>query len=171
MNSVLLSNWNNTVSPKDTLYFLGDLALGRERNPPKRAKLELTNAWWERLNGNKVFINGNHDPITFGEYWKGIGEYEGVRFFLIHNPAGAENDWSEDKKQELRKLMANLNEENTWIIHGHKHNSDLVNYPFINYKNHTINVSVELIKYRPIELDSIVELIKQERKENLLYSS
>lgn len=169
MNDILLSNWNNVISPKDTVYFLGDLALGRERDPPKRAKPELTHMWQERLNGKKIFINGNHDPLVFGEYWKDIGEYEGIRFLLIHRPTGAEDDWPEAQKRELDSLMANSDRENVWIIHGHTHNSDLVNYPFINYKKRTVNVSIELIRYKPIELAKIIGLIQQEKKENLLY--
>lgn len=170
MNDILLSNWNNVISPKDTVYFLGDLALGRERDPPKRAKPELTRMWEERLNGKKIFINGNHDPLVFGEYWKDIGEYKGIRFLLIHKPTGAEDDWPAHKKLELDRLMANMGREGAWIIHGHTHNGDLINYPFINYKKRTVNVSADLIGYKPIELDTIVELIKRNKSDSLLYA-
>ena len=160
MNKVLLSNWNNTVSKGDTIYFLGDLALGRERDYPKRAKTYLTKQWQDRLNGDKIFINGNHDPKDFGEKSKTIS-YQGTKFLLVHDPNPEAEDNSEIKK-EIEKFDG-------WIIHGHTHNNDLVNTPFINFKKKRINVSVELIKYRPINIDSIIDLIKSPQKENILY--
>jgi calcineurin-like phosphoesterase family protein len=171
MNNVMISNWNNIVSATDTIYHLGDVALSKERTYPKRSVSVVTERWAEKLNGNKIFINGNHDPLTFGEYWKEIIGYKGIRFLLIHNPKGAEEDWPKPAKQKLDKLMAELNNEEVWMIHGHTHNNNLVKYPFINFKNKTINVSVELIGYQPINLDEIVSIIKSNKpKENLLYA-
>ena len=43
-----------------------------------------------------------------------------------------------------------------WIIHGDKHNNDLENYPFFNGKRKTINVSVEVINFAPIDLEEII---------------
>lgn len=149
MNEILASNWNNTVAPTDTVYFLGDLALGRERDPPKRAKPELTHMWEQKLNGKKIFINGNHDPEDFGEKSKTI-EYQGIKFMLVHDPKDA-------------------HEFDGWIIHGHTHNNDLVNTPFINFEKRTINVSAELIGYKPIDFDKVVKLIKSPMKKNILY--
>ena len=149
MNEVLMNNWNNLISPKDTVYFLGDLALGRDRDPPKRAKPELTETYEHKLNGKKVFINGNHDPADFGEKSK-IIEHSGIKFMLVHDPKDAK-------------------EFDGWVIHGHTHNSDLVNTPFINFDKKRINVSVELIGYKPIDFDKVVKLIKNPMKKNILY--
>jgi len=44
MNRTLISNWNNTIGKKDTVYFLGDLAFGRGSR--------TTDYWLEKLNGN-----------------------------------------------------------------------------------------------------------------------
>ncbi len=167
MNEILVSNWNNTVSPSDTVYFLGDLALGRERDPPKRAKPWLTESVAAKLNGKKIFINGNHDPLGFGEYWKEI-EYKGIRFLLIHNPKGAEEDWPGDRKRELKKCIQQLSNSNTWTICGHTHNGNLVDTPFINFGKKRVNVSAELIRYTPIELDKVVSLIRSPMKANII---
>lgn len=52
MNSVLVANWNACVAPDDTVYHLGDFAMGdRERIPDILAQ----------LNGNLVLVPGNHD--------------------------------------------------------------------------------------------------------------
>ncbi len=49
-----------------------------------------------------------------------------------------------------------------WLIHGHTHNNELDKYPKINYKNKTINVSVELWDYKPVNIKTIMELIKND---------
>lgn|SRR5574344_77255 len=50
----MVLKWNNTVSKKDTVYILGDLSFGTVE---EKRKLFM------RLNGNKVFILGNHDSV------------------------------------------------------------------------------------------------------------
>ena len=50
----MIELWNNTVSKKDTVYILGDLAFGT---------VEQKRKLFNRLNGNKVLIMGNHDKI------------------------------------------------------------------------------------------------------------
>ena len=53
LDALMIHNWNNRVKKSDTVYFLGDLAI-----------LQTTDRWvrWlTLLNGNKVFVVGNHD--------------------------------------------------------------------------------------------------------------
>jgi calcineurin-like phosphoesterase family protein len=38
------------------------------------------------------------------------------------------------------------------------HNNDIKNYPFINGEKKTINVSVELTNYQPVDLDFLISL-------------
>lgn len=52
MNDALVEIWNRDVKPTDTVYYLGDFCF----HP--RADFEK---FWNSLNGNKVFISGNHD--------------------------------------------------------------------------------------------------------------
>lgn len=51
MNEVLLKAWNEVVKPEDTVYFLGDFCF----NPQKALE------WLSKLNGEIIFISGNHD--------------------------------------------------------------------------------------------------------------
>jgi len=53
MNDVLIKNWNDTVNPNDEVIFGGDLTV----TGTAAAFLK----WIERLNGEIVFIVGNHD--------------------------------------------------------------------------------------------------------------
>jgi hypothetical protein len=41
------------------------------------------------------------------------------------------------------------------------HNNDLKEYPFINFKEKRINVSAEVIGYRPVSLRRIAALIRE----------
>lgn len=127
MNYRLVKNWNATVNPEDTVYFLGDLcSYGQQET------------WLKRLTGKKVFIRGNHD--------KGVPEgltrphevvsIDGLTMFLVHNSWDAPQDFD------------------GWILHGHSHN----HCPFI--KGNMVNVSAEVIDYKPISLTKIVDSIR-----------
>lgn len=72
-------------------------------------------------------------------------EYQGYRFLLVHDP--------ED-----------VSSFDGWIVHGHVHNNELEKYPFINGEGRTINVSVEVINYKPVSLDWIISLGPQKVK-------
>lgn len=53
MNESLCENWNSVVSAGDTVYMLGDVALGHlATSLPENIS---------RLNGTKILISGNHD--------------------------------------------------------------------------------------------------------------
>jgi calcineurin-like phosphoesterase family protein len=134
MNRTLVNNWNHTVGPNDIVYFLGDVAFGRGSR--------TTRYWLRRLNGRKITIKGNHDPSRWRRVFKRI-DYNGTQFLLVHDPNEVIN-W------------------NGWVIHGHKHRDNRgncpVRYPFINGRNKTINVNVELTGYRPVNLDYLCSL-------------
>jgi calcineurin-like phosphoesterase family protein len=67
MNEVMISEWNSTVKPKDTIYFLGDLVIGN-----KQQTQEILN----RLNGNICIIRGNHDHYIYK--CSGVGWFKDV---------------------------------------------------------------------------------------------
>lgn len=133
MNETLVANWNGTVNPQDTVCHLGDIC--RYNNPFE---------WLDRLNGNKIIIRGGHDraiPRRAARPYD-IISVDGLDFYLVHDPLYVPPDWD------------------GWVIHGHIHNNDLVHYPFFNRAKRRVNVSVELIGYRPISLAEILQLVK-----------
>lgn len=146
MNKTLVTMWNALVAPRDTVYFLGDWSFGRGSRPPKY--------WVNRLRGHIKTIKGSHDTsddkdinmLEFDEL-----HYKGYRFLLIHNPDPHDPRQTENQKQKLVNWHG-------WIIHGHKHNNDLKDYPFINGERKTINVSVELLRYQPLNIDKLLSL-------------
>jgi calcineurin-like phosphoesterase family protein len=135
MDHVLIKNWNYTISPKTRIYCLGDLRYGPEAEPAAQYR--------RRLRGDIVFISGNHDAPEQGMVPWIETEYENLKFLLIHDPADAPPAFD------------------GWIIHGHHHNNDLLHYPFMNFIQRRINVSAEVIGYKPVSLHEIVERIRE----------
>lgn len=134
MNQVLVDNWNRIVNPRDTIYFLGDMTFGRRSRG--------VSFWLEKLNGNLVFIKGNHDKKIPKAVTHHILEHGKYKFLLVHDPNELPIPW------------------NDWIIHGDKHNNDMRNYPFINKKKKTINVSCEVTGYKPLNIEHIIQQIE-----------
>jgi calcineurin-like phosphoesterase family protein len=144
MNETMLANWNNTVKSNDVVLFLGDMSCGRGSRG--------ADYWLSKLNGNIFFINGfkygaknehHHDETSRKKnvFDSLIIKYKDKKFFLIHDPAGVPKDWKD------------------WAICGHHHNNHLDEFPLVNKKTKRINVSVELIDYKPILLEDLLKLI------------
>ena len=77
--------------------------------------------------------------------------YGGYDFYLTHFPRNIPKTWR------------------GWGIHGHVHNNDLENYPFINSENKTVNVGVEVLDYRPLDLDCLVGMLDEGRNREFLW--
>lgn len=145
MNEVIINNWNATVGHDETIYFLGDWTFGRGHRPAK---------YWERqLKGNIISIRGSHDHGESGIQFRDFEQIhtEGYDFLLIHNPNRNDKYQTQEQKQKLENWHG-------WVIHSHVHNNNMDEYPFINGEKKTINVSVEVINYRPVSLKYLLSL-------------
>lgn len=138
MNRVLIANWNFVVSPKTRVYHIGDFRYGKESLP--------VHSFQEKLAGMITFIQGNHDDRDLTTVHSQILEYDGMRFFLVHDPADAPQDF------------------NGWVIHGHHHNNDLRHYPFLNIREKRVNVSAEVVGYCPVSLLEICSHIRDHER-------
>ena len=106
MNEMLISNWNNAVSPGDVVYVLGDMFWCKQAE----AMPVL-----EKLNGTKFLIKGNHDRCNDGAFIKQfakVTEYLEVKdgdrhVVLCHYP-----------------IVCFKNHYHGWYhLYGHVHNS------------------------------------------------
>lgn len=126
MNETMITNWNKVVSPTDKVYHLGDVAMS---NFTKLKEI------FDRLNGTKVLIKGNHDNLKLSQYiqlFKDVRSYHQLdKFILSHIPLHPDT---------LYRWKAN--------IHGHTHQR---NYQDKRY----FNVSVENINYTPMDFELI----------------
>ena len=89
MNEALVERWNKVIGEDDSVYHVGDFAMGQRSQAP---------AIFDRLNGDKHIIPGNHDmkPAQLEEMgWKVLPQlYEfkvsmaqrSQRFVLCHYP-------------------------------------------------------------------------------------
>lgn len=132
MDETMVDRWNSVVKEDDTVYHLGDFAFGKG----SKEKIE---EYVERLNGSIILTKGNHDRQTNNWYKRAgfVGVIGGEcwqyrpRIIFSHRP---------------QPNKGNLN------IHGHIHN-----LYHIHENGRYLNVSVDVINYTPINLDSIIE--------------
>lgn len=78
MNFELTRRWNSVVTQSDTVYILGDFAMGNKASIPTYAN---------KLNGRKILILGNHDRKkleVFEPTYKSL--IYSSEIFMIHNP-------------------------------------------------------------------------------------
>ena len=148
MNNTILRNWNDTVGKDDLVYFLGDMAFGRGSHSPR---------WWlNQLNGQIVYIKGSHDngirPTSEGLNAVEVVKGKTIRILgedvlLIHSPDD---------------IIGLPYRKRDWVIHGHVHNSKPIYYRTYG-GNHRINVSAEVIRYRPISLNTIEYVMRNHK--------
>jgi calcineurin-like phosphoesterase family protein len=93
--------------------------------------------WLRRLRGHKRLVLGNHDEGMMG-YNYCVVRFNRSRVLMVHNPFALPVKWD------------------GWVVHGHVHN----NAPFIDYEKKRVNVSAEVLNYKPVLLDKIFEAIQ-----------
>lgn len=94
MNSTMVTRWNEQVQSNDTVYHLGDFAMGPRTNIPH---------FLSQLNGRKILIRGNHDRSAKFMLDSGFAEVheslwikeEGRAIYMRHRPHWS---WRQDHK-------------------------------------------------------------------------
>lgn len=75
MNEAIINNWNSVVGQDDIVYVLGDFGFGSYNELQKL---------FDRLNGTKHLIRGNHDKDTVKiKGWASITDYHGAKLISI----------------------------------------------------------------------------------------
>ena len=152
MNNAIVENWNNIVTNEDTVFILGDLMLNDNEKG-----VELFN----KLNGIKMIILGNHDTAARIELYKtlpntevlgyaDIIKYNGYHFYLSHYPTITSNH---DEGRPLKQIILNL--------HGHTHDRR----KFYQDNPTMYNVALNAHNNTPVSIDQIIEDIKIKREE------
>jgi calcineurin-like phosphoesterase family protein len=147
MDEGLIERWNDVVADADTVWVLGDVALGRIDH-----SLSLVG----RLNGRKVLVAGNHDRCWAGHGRRAEGwterylaagfdevrqgevrlEVGGVPALACHFPYRGDSH-DEDRYVEYRPV-----DRGGWLLHGHVHER-------WRQSSRMINVGVDVWDYRP----------------------
>lgn len=143
MNNELIKNWNEVVSPNDTIYHLGDFSMGNK----DISSLDII----YKLNGRKILILGNHDK------WK-KSIYESFGFTVLKAPI---------RLDEYKLVLSHYPIPDKQIpkdyinLHGHIHDKSLYNeYDKFDPNEYSlekhINLSCDVINFRPISLDQVL---------------
>ncbi|RPF21159.1 metallophosphoesterase [Myceligenerans xiligouense] len=168
MNARLAELWNDTVSDDDTVWVLGDVALGA---------LDDSLTWIGRLTGHKILVPGNHDRCWVGDRALGRGtpearaerrekaraRYLAAGFAEIHDDpgrfpiAGSEAavshfPFSGDSHGEDRYVEHRPEDDGGWVLHGHVHDT-------WRQRDRQLNVGVDAWGGRPVAVDRLAALI------------
>lgn len=168
MNEMIVHNWNALVRPDDTVFHLGDVALG---------PIEDSLKYIMRLNGRKILVVGNHDrmfpPMAKGkqekiDHWTqryidaGFdevrpdagafftkGEYQ---FELSHFPYSGDSH-GEERYREFRKDDFGIP-----LIHGHTHEDKR----FSRSREGTpqIHVGQDAWDFAPVSLQAVIDVLE-----------
>lgn len=134
MDEAMIDYWNETVSPNDKVYHLGDYVINR-RSMGTASK----------LNGKKCLIKGNHDIFRLSEYAEHF--YDIRAYHVLNNMILSHVPLHES---QLDRFGVN--------IHGHLH-SNRVKNTFGNIDNRYQCVCVEHTNFRPILLEEVMTWI------------
>lgn len=134
MNNFIIKRWNEKVSPRDTVYHLGDFGLDSQ-NGKQLAAIR------EKLNGRIILILGNHDCEISQRKWKDlikideiVTELELPDFYIRHHPP---------VKYHLSPTIC-----------GHVHNLWKINKEL-----NAVNIGVDVRNYYPLSYAEIIEEI------------
>lgn len=135
MNDALLRGWNSVVDADDEVVFVGDFAVPSEPTTVRR--------WLERVNGDLVFVAGDHDDGARRTHAIDVREAHtfeagGRTFYCVHHPDDA-----------LPDLEGHL-------VYGHHHDMRPDEYPFLDAAAERVNVGVELLGYEPLPVPELV---------------
>lgn len=157
MNEGLVRLWNDTVGADDTVWVLGDVALG-----PITESLSLVS----RLSGRKVLVAGNHDRCWSGHgpraaEW--VDRYREAGFDEIHQGAlvvelgtvevlTCHFPYRGDSQDTDRHQGHRPADRGQWLLHGHVHDQ---------WRQHDrmINVGVDAWGLRPVGEEALSALI------------
>ncbi|GAF90840.1 unnamed protein product [marine sediment metagenome] len=125
MDTELVANWNEVVDPDQVVFHLGDFSFKGKRNIPN-----LLN----RLNGEVVLIQGNHDRPKDLHHFNSVHdiaevEVEGQRIVMCHY---AMTTWNNSFR-------------GAWHIHGHSHGTLMPNWD-----RKICDIGVDSWGYKPV---------------------
>lgn len=131
MNAAMIENWNNTVKSGDTVYHIGDFVMS--------FKHERIMYFCTKLNGNIVFIRGNHDGLL-DKVLPGMlvdvkmVKYNHRKFWLSHYQHA---EWPEKHRGAIH-------------LFGHSHGRQTHNF------DNAFDMCANSINYTPMNLDEII---------------
>jgi calcineurin-like phosphoesterase family protein len=138
MDEKLISNWNNSVMPKDVVVHAGDFCLGLKKE---------AEYYFKRLHGNKILLKGNHDHWMNEKRYEYHKKIDDVFLYVTHYP--------------LRSWPRAIT--NGWNLHGHCHGN--LEPLFYNQLDISVDRAYEYLgEYRPFSFAEVGEWIAKQNK-------
>lgn len=147
MVEILIKNYNDRVAPGDTVYFLGDIMFGRD----KEAGM---NNVFPRLNGQKFLLRGNHDHFAKKPWFSRHFEWVKDKYFL-------RVDHQLIVLQHFPELIWEESHRGSWMLHGHCHGG----VDEINRKTTRLDVGVdaEFSNYYPLSFEDVRKIMSEKK--------
>lgn len=173
MHEDIVGKWNTVVGPQDTVWVLGDVALG-----PIRESLQVVN----RLMGNLMLVPGNHDRC-FSEYRKNGPRPQDFQLYVdvgfeVHSelvnvgvvtPTGPQvwrlshfpyADFDPDPREVRYNDIRPTPGEDVLgrmmpLIHGHVHTQDR------GHSNRQVHVGMDAWDFTPVSLEQVCEELEK----------
>ncbi len=149
-DEALIQNWNSKVRPEDTVFHLGDFALGGD--------VEYAASVLRRLNGKINYIEGNHDKVI-KKIWEnrvsfGVGgklvSYDQMREISINGQGIVLCHYA--------MRIWHKSHHGYWMLFGHSHGT-LPDDP--NAKS--FDVGVDCHNYFPISIGEVSEIMNRKK--------
>lgn len=156
-DAMITRRWNKRVQPGDTVWVLGDAALGKRED-----SLRV----FAGLNGTKHLVWGNHDNcfprhqnswkqhplyLKYFESVQGHAEHRinGRQIMLSHFPYSTDYPEGSDP----RYMPYRLRDEGIFLLHGHLHSSEKIT------SDHEVHVGLDAWEFYPVPQYRILQII------------
>ena len=145
MDEALIRLWNQTVSPNDTIYHLGDFTLGGQ---------EMARGYFRRLNGTIKAVPGGHDHRWCKTHWLGkMGNYfsaQGVPVEILHPLHTLKTQGVVVVLCHWAMKTWHLSHHGSYHLFGHSHSR-------LSGDGRSMDVGVDAHHYRPVSLPAIIQ--------------
>ena len=143
MDEHLVSAWNKSVCPSDSVYILGDLIFRSAASPE---------SYLNKLHDKKHLVLGNHDKD-----W--VKKADMSHCFLSVERFAEISDGKHKITLCHYPLMSwNHMAKGSYMIHGHIHNNrDAFYFQMLSQMPNLLNAGVEINDYRPVSFDDLVK--------------
>jgi len=138
MDQTLIANWNQKVTPQDTVYIVGDFSYNNGIVPLDYLK---------QLNGKKHLIRGNHET----------GMPDAQKYYECCESV---TDFLEINDGDSHILLCHypiLYGKRGYMIHGHIHNQRNAAYTILKSLSRVLNAGVDINFYFPASLAELIE--------------
>ncbi|MER8573347.1 metallophosphoesterase family protein [Mesorhizobium sp. M1409] len=139
MDAALIDSWNRTVHPRDTVWHLGDFAVGHDE--ARVAKI------FHALNGQKKLILGNHDVDRNGNVLKSLSR---LPWASVAHAAEVNHDGQRIALSHYAGFTWSAEHHGAYQAYGHSHGK-LLGMPG------SVDVGVDAQDYRPISVEEFIQ--------------